>query len=139
MVGLIALLSIALFTFYTQRQKPEPVFSATISRDCAPWDGTAFTIAIPMSGGATLDISIWQSPDIDRAITFSFPDETQKSGNVSLTPQFGQPEQLTGKVWFKNVGEGMPVEGRFSLTSESGARLEAKFIAEWDHQVVYCG
>ena len=138
-VGLIAFLGIVLFTLYTQRQRPESVFPATISRDCAPWDGAAFTIKIPIHQGAILDISIWQSPDIHRSITFSFPNETLQTGNVSLIPRFGQPEQLTGTVWFKNVREGMPIEGRFSLTSESGARLEAKFVAEWDDQIVYCG
>lgn len=138
-VLVILFLGSVFFIGYTRDQEIPPVLSATISRDCAPWDGGAFTIKIPMSEGVMLDISIWQSPDIDRQITFSFPDETQQVGNASLLPQFGEPEQLTGSVWLNNVSEGMPVEGRFSLTSKSGAQLEAKFVAEWDDQIVYCG
>ena len=124
---------------YARNEEIKPVLSATISRDCAPWDGGAFTIRVPMSSGAIVDISIWQSPDIRRPVSFSFPDETQQIGNTALLPRLGQPAQLTGQVWLKNVNEGMPVEGRFSLTSESGAQLEAKFVAEWDDQIVYCG
>ncbi len=127
------------FIGYTRNRALEPVLSATISRDCAPWDGGAFTIRVPMHDGAIVDISIWQSPDIDRPISFSFPDETQQIGNTSLLRLFGVPEPLTGQVWLKNVRQRMPVEGGFSLTSERGARLEAKFVAQWDDQTVYCG
>jgi hypothetical protein len=138
-VLVILFLGSLFFIGYTRNQEIKPVLSATISRDCAPWDGAAFTITVPMSDSAILDISIWQSPDIRRPISFSFPDETQQIGNTSLLPQFGEPDQLTGQVWLNNVSEGMPVEGRFSLTSESGAQLEAKFVAQWDDQIVYCG
>ena len=138
-VLLILFLGSLFFIGYTQNQEIKPVLSATISRDCAPWDGGAFTITVPMSDGAIVNISIWQSPDIQRPISFSFPDETQQVGNAALLPQFGQPEQLTGKVWLKNVRQGMPVEGRFSLTSDGGVQREAKFVAEWDDQIVYCG
>jgi len=138
-VLVMLLLGSLFFISYTRNQELKPVLSATISRDCAPWDGGAFTIMIPMSDGTVVDISIWQSPDIHRPISFSFPDETQQVGNTSLLPQFGGPESLTGQVWLKNVSEGMPVEGGFSLTSVGGVKREAKFVAEWDDQIVYCG
>jgi hypothetical protein len=72
-------------------------------------------------------------------VTFSFPDETMRDGNALLLRPAGFPEQLTGRVWFPRVDEGKPVEGRFSLTSESGQQFDGKFIAEWENQAVYCG
>lgn len=138
-VLLITLFAIAILTFFKRSQEQGQLFPATINRDCAPWDGAAFTVKIRMSDGLTLDISIWQSPEIKLPTTFSFSDETQQVGNVSLIPQAGMPEQLTGEVWFQSVGEGMPVEGRFNLTSERGEQFKGNFAAEWDGQIVYCG
>ena len=92
-----------------------------------------------MSGGAIIDISIYHSPDIKLPVTFSFPDERMRDGNALLLLPVGLPEELTGKVWFQRVGEGKPVEGRFSLKSERGEQFEGKFIAEWENQAVYCG
>lgn len=136
---LIALFGIAVFTFSSRSQGPEQVFTGTIDRDCAPWDGGAFTVQIPLNDGGTLSVSIWQSPEINSPSTFSFPDTTMQVGNASLLPQFGEPEQLTGQVWFQSVSQERPVEGRFSLTSERGEVLEGRFFATWGSQIVYCG
>src|SRR4030095_11405552 len=138
-VLLIILFGIVLFAFYTRSQEQERVLPATISRDCAPWDGAAFTVSIPYDSVSVITISICQSPDIKFPSTFSFPDNTIQVGNVSWSPQLGGSEQLTGEVWLRNVREGMPVEGRFSLMSESGERFKGKFVAEWESQIVYCG
>jgi hypothetical protein len=135
---LIALGGIWLF-FTLQNRAALQVFPATVNRDCAPWDGTAFTVSIPMNNGATLDISIYRSPDIKLPISFSFPDETMRDGNALLLLTVGSPEPLTGRVWFQRVGPGQPIEGRFHLRSERGERFDGKFIAEWEKQAVYCG
>src|SRR5687768_7811837 len=75
-VLLTLILGIGLFTFSTRNQHPVHVFTATINRDCAPWDGAAFTVSIPYDSVSTITISIWQSPDIKFPSTFSFPDPT---------------------------------------------------------------
>jgi len=120
-------------------QEPLQIFPATVNRDCAPWDGSAFTVSIPMSDGAIIDISIYQSPDISLPVTFSFPDETMRDGNALLLLPAGLPEQLTGKVWFQHVEQGKPVEGWFSLTSKRGERFKGSFKAEWGDQMAFCG
>ncbi len=119
-------------------QEPTPVFPATIRRDCAPWDGSAFTLSIPVEG-SVLGISIYQSPDIKLPVTFSFPDETGRVGNALLVLPSGSSEPLTGKVSFQRVEQGSPVEGEFNLLSDTGEQFKGKFIAEWDNQPVYCG
>ena len=126
--------------FYTQEmQGPAQMFQASINHDCAPWDGSAFTVSIPLRDGSTMNISIYRSPDIKLPSSYSFPDETMREGNALLLLPAGIPEQWTGKVWFQRVDEGIPVEGRFHFKSEAGVQFEGKFVAEWGHEIIYCG
>ena len=140
---LLGLLLIALsgiwFFHRWETRAPVQVFPATVDRDCAPWDGGAFAVSIPLSDGTTLYISIYQSPDIKLPSSFSFPDESMREGHALLLLPVGSPEQLAGKVWFQRVEEGTPVEGRFQLRSEAGAQIEGRFVAEWGDKIVYCG
>jgi hypothetical protein len=122
-----------------KNEEATPLYPATINRDCAPWDGTAFTVSIPWKDAATLDISIYQSPELMRPVTFSFPDETMRVGSAYLLLPVGVPEQLNGKVYFERVETGKIVEGRFDLVSESGEKLRGTFRAEWRNQVIFCG
>jgi hypothetical protein len=135
---IILIIGIALYTLSRRDQTPEHIFPATINRDCAPWDGSAFIVSIPMKG-AGITISIYQSPDIKLPTTFLFPDDTMSIGNALLILPIGSPEQLTGKVSFQRVGQDIPVEGQFDLVTNAGEHFEAKFIAEWGNEVVYCG
>jgi len=128
-----------LFIVTLQNEESEQIFPATINRDCAPWDGAAFTVSIPMHGGTIVNISIWQTPDIKLPVTFSFPDNTGQVGNASLAPRVGLPEQLTGSVYFQKVDQEHPVEGEFDLHTQAGRHIKGKFKAEWDDQVMLCG
>lgn len=119
-------------------QEYTPVVTATIRRDCAPWDGSAFTLSIPVEG-SVLGISIYQSPDIKLPVTFSFPDETGQVGNALLVLPASMLEPLTGKVSFQRVEQGSPVEGQFNLLTDTGEHFKGRFKAEWDDQPVYCG
>lgn len=135
---LILVFGVTIFAFATPDQEPVQIFPATVNRDCAPWDGSAFKVSVPIEE-SVIEISIYQSPEISRPVTFLFPDETMRDGNALLLLPSGFPEQLTGKVWFPRVDEGESVEGRFRLTSETGEQFEGRFIAEWENQTVYCG
>lgn len=137
-IGLL-ILGIALFTFWMRNQEPAQVFPATVNRDCAPWDGGAFTISIQYDPVTTITISIWKSPDIKFPSTFSLPDETGQVGHAYLVSEVGPVVQLNGDVSFQHIEEGMPIEGRFSFTSERGGQLEGRFVAEWGSQIVMCG
>jgi len=137
-MGLL-ILGIAFFTFSARNQEPAQIFAATVSRDCAPWDGSAFRVTVPLSDGTVIDIAIWQAPDINFSKTFSFPDDTGQVGNASLRSASGEYEQLSGTVFFQRVDEGSPVEGRFELVTETGQRFEGQFEAEWDNQIIMCG
>jgi hypothetical protein len=139
-IGLLLLIfGITWISFSTRNQAAIQVFPATINRDCAPWDGSAFTVSIPYDQGSVINISIWKSPDIKLPVTFSFPDETGQVGNAIYLSPAGEYEQLSGKVSFTRVAEGSPVEGEFSFASERGERFNGKFEAQWENEIVYCG
>lgn len=136
---LILVLGIPLFLLATQNQRPAPVFPATINRDCAPWDGAAFTVSIPYQPGTIINISIWRSPDIRQPVRFSFPDDTGQVGNATFLLRYSYSVQLIGRVFFSRVEQGIPVEGNFDLVTPAGQRLKGKFKAEWGNEIVYCG
>ena len=137
----LLLIGLGALWFLTRGETPNPsqVFRAVINRDCAPWDGSAFTVSIPLRDGSSMAISIYRSPDIELPVRFWFPDESITEGNALLLLSVGSPEPLIGEVWFQRVDEGMPVEGRFRFRSETGAQLEGRFVAEWGDEIVYCG
>jgi len=135
----ILILGITWFSFSTRNQASIQTFPATVNRDCAPWDGAAFTISIRYDPTTTITVSIWQSPDIHFPTTFSFPDETGQTGYAYVLPELDPLEELSGEVFFLRVDEGMPIEGRFNFTSERGGQFEGRFIAEWGNEVIYCG
>ena len=137
-IGLL-ILGIAIFTFSTRNQAPAQIFPATINRDCAPWDGSAFTVSIPMNDGTMIDISIWKAPDIKFPVTFSFPDNTDQVGNASYRLTSDKYEQLSGKVFFWHVDTGSAVEGKFELVAEAGRQFNGQFKAEWGNLVMMCG
>lgn len=139
-IGLIILvLGIAAFTFFIRDHADSQVLPATANRDCAPWDGTAFTMSIPMKNGNIVNISIWQSPDIKFPVTFSFPDETGQIGNAYATSESGSLIQLSGKVSLQPVDGGSPIQGEFDLKDENGNPFKGKFRAEWRNEIVMCG
>ena len=137
-IGLL-LLGMALFTYSSRNQEPMQIFPATINRDCAPWDGAAFTVSIPVEDRIILYISIWQSPAIKLPVTFTFPDETGQIGLAYTLPELDPLQQLSGEVFFWRVAEGVSVDGEFSCTTVSGRGFKGKFEAEWGNEVVYCG
>ena len=138
-------IAVGLFVFgafrYAAWQKsaePVRVFPASVNRDCAPWDGSAFTISVPLEEAA-ISISIYQSPDLARPGRFSFSDRTGKEGSALLILPIDAPEELTGSVSFQQVQYGEPVEGEFDLRSETMGRLKGKFVAEWGNEMIICG
>ena len=135
---LIVIFVITWISFSRHDQASAQVFPATINRDCAPWDGSAFTVSIPMDG-EIINISIWQSPDIKLPARFSFPDETGQIGYAYIIPELDPLQQLSGEVFFWRVEEGIPVEGEFDLLTEAGQQFKGKFEAQWRNEIVYCG
>jgi hypothetical protein len=137
-IGLL-IVGIAWFIYSSRSLEPMQVLDATINRDCAPWDGGAFTVSIPYDSITTIAVSIWQSPDIKLPVTFSFPDETGQIGLAYILPELDPLQQLNGEISFRRVEVGIPVDGEFSFTTESGRQFKGSFIAEWGDEVVYCG
>src|SRR6266542_5274575 len=129
------ILGIAWLVFSTPEQEPSQVFAATVNRDCAPWDGAAFTVKIPMNDGTMISVSIYQSPESMLPATFSFPDETGRTGNALLLLPIGEPEELSGKISLPRLEQGVPVEGTFDLLTEKSEQFKGNFKAEWENEI----
>jgi hypothetical protein len=139
LIGLILIITaIAWYAFAARNQRPVQIISATINRDCAPWDGSAFTISVPLESRG-INISVYQSPDIKLPTSFSFQDDPMSTGNALLILPVGSPEQLTGHVYFQRVSQDVPVKGTFDLVTNTGKHFKGKFIAEWGNEIIYCG
>jgi hypothetical protein len=142
---LIVLLFVALggiwYRYFASTEGPSKIFPAEVNRDCAPWDGAAFTVAVQYDPVTVIYITIWQTPDIRFRTTFPMPDdvEAEQDGYAYILPEVGPYLPLNGEVSFQRVDVGMPLEGGFNFTSETGGQFEGRFIAEWGDQVVYCG
>ena len=137
-IGLLILGSVW-FSLSRLTQATLHTFQATVKRDCAPWDGSAFSITIPLETGTSIDISIWKAPDIKLPVTFSFPDQTGQVGNASYRSSSNSYQQLSGIVFFWRVEEGHTVTGKFKLVTETGQPIEGQFEAEWKNQMMLCG
>ena len=138
-ISMLFILGVGWYIFTRQNRPLVQIIPATINRDCAPWDGSAFRVSIPTETGTSIDISIWKAPDIKIPVTFSFPDNTGRVGNASYRLASGIYGQLSGTVFFWRVEEGNQVEGKFKLVTETGQQFEGQFTAEWGSQMILCG
>jgi len=139
-IGLIIFIfGIALFTFSKKSQETVQTFSGTIGRDCAPWDGAAFTLSIRYDSTSSIIISIWKPPEIKLASTFTIHDETGKIGQAYILSELDPLIPLSGKVFFRRVEPGSSVEGHFNLMDKSGKHFKGQFHAKWNNKPVYCG
>jgi hypothetical protein len=116
-----------------------PDFAATVQRDCAPWDGPAFTVNVPLNDGRAVSISIWQEPALGGPLSFTFPDTSGQVGNASVFPANGIPEELSGTVSFQSVQANHPVQGRFDLVDQNGEHFKGSFDATWTDVTMLCG
>ncbi|MBV6451486.1 MAG: hypothetical protein MHPDNHAH_02228 [Anaerolineales bacterium] len=138
-LSVVIIFSAVWYIYDSQNQAMTNIFPAKASRDCAPWDGAAFTVTIQYDAETIIDISVWQSPTITMPSSFRFTDGEEQVANALIASGGGVFVPLRGTVWFERVEEGTPIEGRFRLTSERGELYEGGFVAEWESQMVYCG
>jgi hypothetical protein len=123
---------------------PAKTLPATVRTDCAPWDGPAFTITVPLARRSAepptmLTIAIWKPADGHTPLSFVFPRDGSQ-GSVTLQPRPGVAGLLTGQVRFRSVLASHPVEGSFDLISPGGQIVRGRFRALWERsQRTLCG
>jgi len=137
---IIALGGVLYFYFLKYSLKPETqIFPATVDRDCAPWDGSAFTVTVQYDAMTEIYISIWKTPDIRFPSMYALPDDKGQVGYAYILPELDPFIVLSGDVYLQSVSVDKPIEGRFNLKSEGGERFEGRFIAKWGDKVMLCG
>jgi hypothetical protein len=133
------LLGITWIARLAREQESSLAWKATINRDCAPWDGSAFTISIPYESGSEIRISIWQAPDIKWPVRFILPDQNGRLGNAVILTRSGAATTLHGSILLRRVIEGIPAVGEFDFLTPGGGRIGGKFTAEWGDSLALCG
>ncbi len=126
---------------------------ATINAACAPWDGSGFTIWIPvrdLSGkpNSWIEVSIWSEADSLEA-TFSFPDKTQEVGGATYYPDLrsrkslnwskAPHQELAGSLYLKKLNDQTPVLGEFDFVADNNFHMKGKFEAQWGNETAACG
>ena len=140
-IGLLTLvLGVAWYVYPERPQELTHDYTATVRQDCAPWDGAAFSVKIPLGNNDIIDIAIWEAPTIQSEKTFSFLEEPSQAGYANLAHSAESGEQLIGTVSFTYVEPGNPVEGKFELkTLDSRQQFAGRFHAVWVKQFMLCG
>jgi len=141
LISLLAfLLGVAWYISPSRQRASAHAYTASIQQDCAPWDGAAFSVKVPLENGDVIDIAIWEAPSIQFEKTFSFGEEPSQVGYASLAHAVDSGEQLTGTVSFAYVDLDQPVEGEFVLdTIGSRQHFAGQFHAEWLERTMLCG
>ena len=139
LIGSLVVAIILWIYFTTQAGGDSTIFEASVNQDCAPWDGMAYTITIPFHAGSMIDVSIWQSPDFQFPVTYSFPDSSSRVGTAGYKSASGSVQQVSGKIILQPFEVGSPINGMFNFTSEDGEQFKGNFKAEWGNQDTACG
>lgn len=110
---------------------------AVVRPDCAPWDGSAFHLTIPLpphrsAGADRVEIGIWRAPTIDKPVLVMFPSAAGRNDGAALLHQRdGQTFLLVGWLRLEPVRTGRPVLGSFALTARNQPKLTGSFRALW--------
>lgn len=124
-------LAVILWIFFrTPTAENDTVFEASVNRDCAPWDGMAYTINIPDQAGSMIEVFIWQPPDFQFPVTYSFPDSSGRVGVVIHQSTLGSVQQLSGTITLQPFNIGSPLLGRFNFKSSDRKQFTGNFKAE---------
>lgn len=123
----------------------QPALSPAVAwRDCAPWDGAAFTVAVGRPGQKDVDraqpwlrIAIWHEASIRNPVTYRFPDTDGKTGAV----QYGGTAfpSVTGTVSFTRAVFGDDLDGSFAFVAPDGQKIVGRFHGRWSPDVAVCG
>ncbi|MGB7563382.1 MAG: hypothetical protein WBM08_01380 [Prochlorococcaceae cyanobacterium] len=142
--GLLALeLPTDLLASPSKQPRTATPLPAQIFHDCAPWDGAAFMVSVPMPARANrppsvLSISIWKGPNLAEPSQFNFPADA-RIGSVTLQPRPGLDGLVRGRISFRSVLPSQPVLGNFDLVSPKGEVVQGHFRATWVRRQALCG
>lgn len=124
--------------------RPEAVATAQIARTCAPWDGAAFTVSVPLGNDAdpaalpALQLSVWSSPQFDGERKIVFAEGDDRTGAASYAETVERATPLTGEATFRQAADGS-IEGTLRLKAADGRRFERRFRGRLGDRAVMCG
>ncbi len=110
--------------------------------DCAPWDGPAFRVVVPLppesaAAGDSLWFSVWEPAAIRTPRTFVFPRDAGR-GSLLLQSGSGSSSLLHGTLRIERAVPDAPVRGRFDLSRPGGGTYRGTFTAPWQPRQGVC-
>ena len=125
----------------------EPAASqGTAWPDCAPWDGAATRIVIPLdtgAGGASrgqLTLALYEAPEALRGALWRITTENMNRLSVSLCQPVGDCVWASdGWVRVASGRQGSELRGQYRVTLANGSVLTGRFSAPLQARVQMCG
>jgi hypothetical protein len=119
-----------------------PHFQGRTWNDCAPWDGPAFRVVVPLprrnaAAETSLWFSIWEPAAFRAPRTFVFPRDAGR-GSVLLQSGADSSSLLHGTLRIERAVPDTPVRGRFDLSSRGGGTYRGTFTAPWQPRQGVC-
>jgi len=127
-----------------QSTRPEAFAVADVARACAPWDGAAFSVSVPLREGAdpgalpALRVMVWSPPQFEHERTVVFADGDDRTGVAQYMEAEDRATPLTGEATFRQAADG-GIEGTLRLKAADGRRFERRFRGRLDDRMVMCG
>jgi hypothetical protein len=114
--------------------------------DCAPWDGAATRIVIPLSAGddrasqVDLTLALYEAPQAIRGKSWTISESSANQLSVSLCPAGGPCRYATaGWIRVESGSEGSDIRGQYRVTLSDGQVLNGRFSAPLQQRVQLCG
>ena len=139
LIWVMAVVMTAGVVAWLRAETPTP---AIVNLTCAPWDGSAFRVMVPLdntTSARVVSVVIYRNAAIHQRITFTFPDATGKLGTATVESHAGKFEDMAGTVTFNGVEAGKAVTGVFDLATPAGEKIHRAFRADWGTERPLCG
>ncbi len=103
-----------------------------ITAECAPWDGPALGLKLPLTGAWTLTLAVYPSGHAGSVQVYPVQVQAGTGGaDAWLSGPASTMRATGGTVWLDRFVDGVGAAGRFTLALEDGQRLQGTFSARW--------
>lgn len=103
-----------------------------VSEGCAPWDGPALQLALPLAPERTLRLALYPAGSAASPQVYPVGVQSGAGGADAWLGGAGTGEQATaGRVWLDRLVSGKGAAGHFDLKLTGGQRLQGTFAARW--------
>jgi hypothetical protein len=118
---------------------------ATVSRDCAPFDGPAVTIYLTPTAVALdpsppfVRISVWDAPEQVAGRTWTWPRTVNKATASRCVTGNDCVDSTSGSVTLGNFGPDSALSATVDVKFPDGSRIQGTVRGTWQSRRILCG